>query len=132
MSNKSFKIAAALVLATFSAQAIPLTIPLTTVPSCPGNLCSQSIDSGNVNIGSTTSIVPITEVTPITRYQPYVEAYAPIVNSEYGYGRLGDYGYGYGGYGGIYDRMGGAYGGRYGSRLYGSRFMKRDHEEDKE
>ncbi|KAF9177370.1 hypothetical protein BGZ51_008854, partial [Haplosporangium sp. Z 767] len=127
----SFKIAAALVLAAFSAQAIPLT----PAPSCLGDLCNQSVDSGNVNIGSTTSIVPITEVTPITRYQPYVETYAPIVNSECGYGGyggLGGYGYGYGGYGDINDRMRGVYGSRFGPRLYGSRFMKRDLEEDKE
>ncbi|KAF9184212.1 hypothetical protein BGZ51_003499 [Haplosporangium sp. Z 767] len=45
---------------------------------------------------------------------------------------LGGYGYGYGGYGDINDRMRGVYGGRFGPRLYGLRFMKRDLEEDKE
>jgi len=49
---------------------------------CAGSECSQSLSSGNVNLGSTTNISPITQVTPITRYQPMVQSFAPIVQSE--------------------------------------------------
>ncbi|KAG0056315.1 hypothetical protein BGZ83_005683 [Gryganskiella cystojenkinii] len=43
--------------------------------------CSQSVDSGNVNLSSAVQAIPITQVTPVTHYQPVVQAFAPIVQS---------------------------------------------------
>ncbi|KAF9913221.1 hypothetical protein BX616_010136 [Lobosporangium transversale] len=48
---------------------------------CIGAECSQSANSGSVLVGSTTNVVPLTQVVPVTRYQPLVQAYAPIVQS---------------------------------------------------
>ncbi|KAG0331921.1 hypothetical protein BG000_010490 [Podila horticola] len=63
------------------ATAIPLFAP--DASTCPaGQSCNQALDSGSVNIGSTVSAVPVTQVTPITNYQPIVQALAPIVSSE--------------------------------------------------
>ncbi|GJJ77260.1 hypothetical protein EMPS_09619 [Entomortierella parvispora] len=70
------KISAAILAFTCAIHAAPLD------RRCAGSECSQSLSSGNVNLGSTTNISPITQVTPITRYQPIVQSFAPIVESE--------------------------------------------------
>ncbi|KAF9202629.1 hypothetical protein BGZ59_002069, partial [Podila verticillata] len=63
------------------ASAIPLYAP--DASSCPaGQSCDQALDSGSVSVGSTVSAVPVTQVTPITNYQPIVQALAPIVSSD--------------------------------------------------
>ncbi|KAG0083183.1 hypothetical protein BGZ92_011007 [Podila epicladia] len=63
------------------AAAIPILPP--DASACPtGQICNQSIDSGIVSVGSSVSAVPVTQVTPITNYQPVVHALAPIVTSE--------------------------------------------------
>ncbi|KAF9271104.1 hypothetical protein BGZ88_006829, partial [Linnemannia elongata] len=72
-----------------AAQALPLT-----GSGCTGADCYQSASSGSVNVGSSTNVFPETNITPITRIQPYVQALAPIVDSDCDYGLLGNYGYG--------------------------------------
>ncbi|KAF9329368.1 hypothetical protein BG006_007548, partial [Podila minutissima] len=63
------------------ATAIPILPP--DASTCPaGQICNQSVDSGIVSVGSSVSAVPVTQVTPITNYQPIVQALAPIVTSE--------------------------------------------------
>ncbi|KAF9972545.1 hypothetical protein BGZ73_004315 [Actinomortierella ambigua] len=111
------KISATLALLACAAHAAPLYQDA----SCGGSACDQSAHSGSVSLGSSTNIFPETNVVPITRYQPYVKSYAPVVDSECyypyggyggfgGYGSLGDYGGlgGFGGYGGLggYDDIG--------------------------
>ncbi|KAI1311066.1 hypothetical protein EDD11_003539 [Mortierella claussenii] len=134
MTFLSLKVASAIVLAIASVQAAPLE------RRCVGSECYQAASSGDVEVGSTTSIQPITDVTPITRYQPIVQTHAAIVDSDcdhgdygryenyggygnhggYGsYGRYGDYGYG------DYDSYGLGYRGRGYRGYYGRRFMKR-------
>ncbi|GJJ75218.1 hypothetical protein EMPS_07576 [Entomortierella parvispora] len=51
--------------------------------SCDSSLgnCDQTVSSGNVALGSTVNAVPITQVTPVTHYQSFVQAFAPIVQS---------------------------------------------------
>ncbi|KAK3821383.1 MAG: hypothetical protein J3Q66DRAFT_438251 [Benniella sp.] len=44
--------------------------------------CSQNVDSGEVSIASTINTVPVTNVTPINRYQPIIQTFAPIVDSQ--------------------------------------------------
>ncbi|KAF8944668.1 hypothetical protein BGZ47_003932 [Haplosporangium gracile] len=95
MTHLSLKVASAIVLAAMAAQALPLL-----GSDCTGADCYQSASSGHVSVGSTTNVVPETNITPITRIQPYVQALAPIVDSDCDYGLLGDYGYGGQGYGG--------------------------------
>ncbi|KAF9278719.1 hypothetical protein BGZ68_008401 [Mortierella alpina] len=112
MSHLTLKLAAAVVVALFSAQAAPAL-----ERRLHGSDCHQSASSGNVDISSTTSIAPVTEVTPITRYQPYVQTFAPIVDSECDFADYGRYG-GYRGYGGYegYGAYGRGYRGAYGRR----------------
>ncbi|KAF9572459.1 hypothetical protein EC968_009845 [Mortierella alpina] len=65
--------------------AIALTCAIHGVPlgrGCVGDACHQVASSGSVSLGSSTKIVPVTEVTPITRYQPIIQSYAPVVQSE--------------------------------------------------
>ena len=52
--------------------------------SCDPSLgsCDQAVNSGNVALGSTVNAVPITQVTPVTHYQPFVQAFAPIDQSS--------------------------------------------------
>ncbi|KAF9171952.1 hypothetical protein BGX21_010604 [Mortierella sp. AD011] len=42
----------------------------------------QSVNSGSTSLGSTVNAIPITNVNPINRYQPVIQAFAPIVQSE--------------------------------------------------
>ncbi|KAF9896708.1 hypothetical protein BX616_006900 [Lobosporangium transversale] len=69
------------------------TVPVPQDPSALGSMdlnapdpdlaptCNQDIDSGSVSLASTVNTVPITNVTPVNRYQPIVQAFAPIVQS---------------------------------------------------
>ncbi|KAF9299932.1 hypothetical protein BGZ74_008490, partial [Mortierella antarctica] len=82
------------------ATAIPILPP--DASTCPaGQICNQSVDSGIVSVGSSVSAVPVTQVTPITNYQPIVQALAPIVTSECNNILGGDFGGGFGGLGGL-------------------------------
>ncbi|KAG0237522.1 hypothetical protein BGW42_000732 [Actinomortierella wolfii] len=104
------KISASLALFICAANAVPLYEGADFGDfgsGCAGGACEQSVNSGSVQLGSSTTIFPETNVIPITRYQPYVKSYAPIIDSECdypfgGYGGNGRYG-GYGGYGGYID-----------------------------
>ncbi|KAG0036668.1 hypothetical protein BGZ82_003907, partial [Podila clonocystis] len=51
------------------ATAIPLFAPDASACSA-GQSCDQSVGSGTVSVGSSVSAVPVTQVTPITNYQP--------------------------------------------------------------
>jgi len=70
------KITSALLAVAYVVKAAPLG------QACAGGACHQAVNSGSVALGSTTNIVPLTQVTPITRYQPVVQAYAPLVQSQ--------------------------------------------------
>ncbi|KAG0204631.1 hypothetical protein BGX28_003468 [Mortierella sp. GBA30] len=76
MTSFIFKLTSAIVALSCAIQAVPLG------RGCIGSACHQAVDSGHVSLGSTTNIVPVTEVTPITRYQPIIQSYAPIVEAE--------------------------------------------------
>ncbi|KAF9188060.1 hypothetical protein BGZ50_001576, partial [Haplosporangium sp. Z 11] len=96
--TSALRISFALAIVALTAQAAPILPGAAYDAPAYGytdSACHQNVDSGSVDLGSTTSIVPITEITPIHRYQNYIEAYAPIVNSEC-YNTFGDYGYGVG------------------------------------
>lgn len=75
----ALKIASAFLAVACAVQAAPLL-----GQPCLEGACHQTANSGSVALGSTTKIVPLTQVTPITRYQPIVQAYAPIVQSQCG------------------------------------------------
>ncbi|KAI8358614.1 hypothetical protein B0O80DRAFT_423684 [Mortierella sp. GBAus27b] len=59
----------------FAVQAAPLS------RRCSCHDCDHSINSGSVSLGSTTRIVPVVQVTPITRLQTVIQTYPPIVQS---------------------------------------------------
>ncbi|KAG0250704.1 hypothetical protein DFQ27_009234 [Actinomortierella ambigua] len=69
---------AALILACLACLSSATPIP----SACQGDACEQSVQSGNVQLGSTTTIVPQTNVIPITNYQPIVRAGSPIVLAD--------------------------------------------------
>ncbi|KAF9959936.1 hypothetical protein BGZ72_008445 [Mortierella alpina] len=104
----AFRITLALALIATATQAAPI------LPAEPDYACNQSVDSGLVSVSSTSNVVPVTQVTPVTHYQPLVQAHAPIVDSECDYRPLDipygstDYRYdprfasNYGAYGGHY------------------------------
>ncbi|KAI1314627.1 hypothetical protein EDD11_001926 [Mortierella claussenii] len=50
-------------------------------PGTDASSCSQNVDSGSVSLASTVNMVPITNVTPVNRYQPIVQTFEPIVQS---------------------------------------------------
>ncbi|KAF9919853.1 hypothetical protein BGZ65_011756, partial [Modicella reniformis] len=110
MVNLSLKIASALVLAILSVQAAP-----SAKRQFPGTACDQNVHSGNVDINSFTNIVPVTDVTPITRFQPIVKTFAPLVDSECANQWPGIYGYrsGFSGLGRGVPGMGSPLGGRF-------------------
>src|SRR5690554_4394250 len=87
MTCSIIKIASALLMFACAIQAVPVQ-----KRACAGGACAQNVDSGSVSLGSSTNIVPVTTVTPITRYQPVVQAYAPLVQSECGYAQRGMFG----------------------------------------
>ncbi|KAF9345453.1 hypothetical protein BGX26_003108 [Mortierella sp. AD094] len=90
-------------------------------PSTPA--CSQSVDSGSTSLGSTVNAVPITNVSPINRYRPIIQAFAPIVQSECD-DRFGDDDVDGGLYGSDYNNYDGSIlGSAYGS---GSQLYRRD------
>ncbi|KAF9279686.1 hypothetical protein BGZ68_007771 [Mortierella alpina] len=97
----AFRITVALALIATAIQAAPI------LPAEPDYACNQSVDSGLVSVSSTSNVVPVTQVTPVTHYQPLVQAHAPIVDSECHYRPLDspysqlDYPY-YGAYGSHY------------------------------
>ncbi|KAG0099107.1 hypothetical protein BGZ93_009189 [Podila epicladia] len=72
MTFTLIKTIATLLSFTCTIQAVPL--------GCAGSACYQSASSGNVKVGSATNLFPVTNVTPLTRYQP-------IVQSECSHGR---------------------------------------------
>ncbi|KAF8975965.1 hypothetical protein BGZ46_008700 [Entomortierella lignicola] len=83
----TLRIIIALALVALVTQAVPISS--IDAASDPNNLasdpaCSQNVDSGSASLGSTVNTVPITNVTPINRYQPVIQAFAPIVQSECG------------------------------------------------
>lgn len=53
------KIASAVVALACAAHAVPL--------GCAGAACYQAAHSGQVDVGSTTNIQPVTNVVPVTR-----------------------------------------------------------------
>ncbi|KAG0360205.1 hypothetical protein BGZ54_009654 [Gamsiella multidivaricata] len=64
-----------------TAQGVPL--PQESTDSFPtGDAYNQSGNSGSVQLGSSVNMIPITNVTPINRYQPIVQAFAPLVQSQ--------------------------------------------------
>ncbi|KAF9184204.1 hypothetical protein BGZ51_003491 [Haplosporangium sp. Z 767] len=79
MTCSIIKIASALLMVACAIQAAPLQ-----KRACTSGACAQDVDSGSVSLGSSTNIVPVTTVTPITRYQPVVQSFAPFVQSECG------------------------------------------------
>ncbi|KAG0260069.1 hypothetical protein BG011_002140 [Mortierella polycephala] len=78
-----FKLFASATVLACAVQALPLE------PQCVGGECVKSVDAGKVDIGSTTRIAPVSEITPITRIQPIIQSYTPIVQAEGGYPQTG-------------------------------------------
>ncbi|KAF9984937.1 hypothetical protein BGZ75_003508 [Mortierella antarctica] len=76
MTSSILKLTSAALVLTCVIHAVPLR------GGCVGDACYQTASSGSVSLGSSTKIVPVTEVTPITRYQPIIQSYAPVVQSE--------------------------------------------------
>ncbi|KAF9110417.1 hypothetical protein BGX27_006376 [Mortierella sp. AM989] len=87
-STTTLRITLALALVAFATQAVPIaSVDDMDISPDIGSLdsstaCSQSVNSGYTSLESTVNTVPITDVTPINRYQPHIQAYAPIVQSE--------------------------------------------------
>ncbi|KAF9966372.1 hypothetical protein BGZ70_002532 [Mortierella alpina] len=75
MTGPLLKLASLVLALTCAVHAAPLS------QGCVGDACHQVASSGSVSLGSSTKIVPVTEVTPITRYQPIIQSYAPVVQS---------------------------------------------------
>ncbi|KAF9973563.1 hypothetical protein BGZ73_003171, partial [Actinomortierella ambigua] len=54
----------------------------TPIPACLGDACNQAVQTGNVQLGSSTTIMPETNVVPVTNYQPIIRAGSPIVMAD--------------------------------------------------
>ncbi|KAF9990216.1 hypothetical protein BGZ75_003108 [Mortierella antarctica] len=110
----ALRVTLALALIATAAQAAPI------LPVDQDYACNQSVDSGLVSLSSTSNVVPVTQVTPVTHYQPLVQAHAAIVDSECQHRPLdipyGPSNYAYDpSYGARFASNYGAYGNRYGA-----------------
>ncbi|KAF9365932.1 hypothetical protein BGX34_007432 [Mortierella sp. NVP85] len=89
VASTALRISFALALAAaLTAQAAPI-LP-NQAGDIPESTCSQNVDSGEVSIASTINTVPVTNVTPINRYQPIIQTFAPIVDSQCDFNPLFD------------------------------------------
>ncbi|KAF9575796.1 hypothetical protein EC968_001583 [Mortierella alpina] len=122
--TSALRVTLALALIATATQAVPI------LPAEPDHACNQSVDSGLVSVSSTSNVVPVTQVTPVTHYQPLVQAHAPIVDFECDYRPL-DIPYGTSNiaydpsYGSRFASNYGTYGARYGANtdlMYGARY----------
>ncbi|KAF9431184.1 hypothetical protein BGZ76_000517, partial [Entomortierella beljakovae] len=84
------RVTLALALVAVATQAAPLSSIGDIDPTSdlggfgPNAPCSQNVDSGSTLLESTVNAIPITNITPIHRYRPVIQSFAPIVQSQCG------------------------------------------------